>query len=361
VPYLPPRHVTPGNTAMTPSADIYLTLVRKALDLAGEELRSRRVIGEIMIHERSAFVLRYSWSDDGNRIEADIALEGRNGIVRQAVVGAGRSVGLPNDWIEDILPAAFGNGPSAQAGFPTGMYPSWERPGLRVLSGPAGLLVPMTFLASLRMGDDINYEDLEPIIRIAARAGIKSARRLRRLVAPYLERKAKDESDLARIIGRRLSQFEALLDHLGYGLALSSSPKSLADVAALAREDEDCFGLASGEFGEAFYLEKDKAAQQAMLDPVPISTGDRENDAWLGAIGEHLAQRWGLDVPAWTQDPPFMGGPRPFFWPDEAAARDIQIIETPPAFRRRLLFTYAEPLMNAKFPNNRKVRMPFWQ
>jgi hypothetical protein len=35
---------------MTPSADIYLTLVRKALDLAGEELRSRRVIGEIMIH-----------------------------------------------------------------------------------------------------------------------------------------------------------------------------------------------------------------------------------------------------------------------------------------------------------------------
>lgn len=51
----------------------------------------------------------------------------------------------------------------------------------------------------------------------------------------------------------------------------------------------------------------------------------------------------------------------PDFWPDATVARDIQVVETPPAFRRRLLFTYAEPLMNAKFPNDRKVRMPFWQ
>jgi hypothetical protein len=128
----------------------------------------------------------------------------------------------------------------------------------------------------------------------------------------------------------------------------------------LAREDGDCFGLASGEFGQAFYLEKDKAAQQAMLDPVPIPSGDPRNDAWLGAIGEHLAQRWDLEVPAVDQEVAFMGGQKPSFWPDEALARDIQIVETPPAFRRRLLFTSAEPLMNAQFPTDRKVRMPFW-
>jgi hypothetical protein len=346
---------------MTASAHIYLALVRKALDLAGEELRGHRVIGEIMIHGRSAILVRYSWSDDGNRIEADIALEGRHGIVRQAVVGAGRSVGLPNDWVEDVLPAAFGHGPSASAGFPTGMYPSWERPGLRVLSAPASLLVPMTFLASLRLRDDIGYDDLEPTIRIAAQAGVKSARRLKRLVAPYLERKAKDDGDLARTIEKRLSQFKYALDRFGCGLVLNSTPKSLADVAAMAREDCDCFGPASAAFGEAFYLEKDKEAQQAMLDPVPIPTGDPRDDAWLGAVGEHLAQRWGLEVPSWTQEAAFMGEQKPYFWPDETLARDIQIVETPPAFRRRLLFTYAEPLMNAKFPTDRKVRMPFWQ
>jgi hypothetical protein len=346
---------------MTASAHIYLTLVRKALDLAGEELRDHRVIGEIMIHGRSAILVRYSWSDDGNRIEADIALEGQHGIVRQAVAGAGRRVGLPNDWVEDVLPAAFGHGPSASAGFPTGMYPSWDRPGLRVLSAPASLLVPMTFLASLRPRDDIGYDDLEPAIRIAAQAGIRSARRLKCLVAPYLERKAKEDGDLAHTIAKRLSQFEYALDRFGCGVALNAKPKSLAEVAALAREDGDCFGLASGAFAEAFYLEKAKPAQQAMLDPVPIPTGDPRNDAWLGAVGEHLAQRWDLEVPAWTQEVAFMGGQKPSFWPDEALARDIQIVETPPAFRRRLLFTYAEPLMNTKFPTGRKVRMPFWQ
>jgi hypothetical protein len=346
---------------MSASAHIYLTLVRKALDLAGEELRGHRVIGEIMIHGRSAILVRYSWADDGTHIEADISLEGRHGIVRQAVVGAGRSIGLPNDWVEDVLPAVFCHGPSAPAGFPTGMYPSWERPGLRVLSAPASLLVPMTFLASLRVGDDVGYDDLEPAIRIAAQAGIRSARRLKGLVAPYLERKAKEDGDLARILEKRLSQFEYALDRFGCRVVLNLKPKSLAEVAALAREHSDCFGLASGAFGQAFYLEKDKAAQQAMLDPAPIPTGDPGDDAWLGAVGEHLAQRWDLEVPPWTQEVAFMGGQKPSFWPDEALARDIQIVETPPAFRRRLLFTSAEPLMNAQFPTDRKVRMPFWQ
>jgi hypothetical protein len=345
---------------MTASTHIYPALVRKALGLAGEELRAHRVIGEMMIHGRSAILVRYSWSDDGTRIESDISLEGRHGIVRQAVVGAGRSIGLPNDWVEDVLPAVFGHGPSAPAGFPTGMYPSWERPGLRVLSAPARLLVPMTFLASLRPKDDIGYDELESAIRIAAQAGIKSARRLKGLVAPYLERK-ETEGDLAGILERRLFQFEYALDRFGCGVVLNAKPKSLAEVAALARPDGDCFGLASGAFGQAFYLEKDKAAQQAMLDPVPIPTGDLRDDAWLGAIGEHLAQRWDLEVPSWTQEVAFMGGQKPSFWPDEALARDIQIVETPPAFRRRLLFTSAEPLMNAHFPTDRKVRMPFWQ
>jgi hypothetical protein len=359
--YLPAGQVTTGISAMTASAHIYPTLVRKALDLAGEELRGHGVIGEIMIHGRSAILVRYSWSDDGTRIKADISLEGRTGIVRQALVGAGRSMGLPNDWVEDILPAVFSHGPSAPAGFPTGMYPSWDRPGLRVLSAPASLLVPMTFLASLRPRDDIGYDDLEPAIRIAAQAGIGSARRLKGLVAPYLKRKEKEDGEIARILERRLSQLEYALDRFGSGVVLNAKARSLADVAALERADGERFVRASGAFGQAFYLEKDKAAQQAMLDPVPVPTGDPKHNAWLGAIGEHLAQRWDLEVPPWTQEVAFMGGQKPSFWPDEALARDIQIVETPPAFRRRLLFTCAEPLMNAQFPTDRKVGMPFWQ
>jgi hypothetical protein len=98
-----------------------------------------------------------------------------------------------------------------------------------------------------------------------------------------------------------------------------------------------------------------------MLDPAPVPTGNATGDAWIGATGEHLAQRWGLEVPSWTQDPAFMGETTPSFYPFDPRAREIQLIETPPAFRRRLLFSQAEPLMDVKFPNARKVRMPFWE
>ena len=65
---------------MTASAHIHPTLIRKALDLAGEELRDHRILGEIIIHGRSAILVRYSWPDDGNRIEANICLEGSQGM-----------------------------------------------------------------------------------------------------------------------------------------------------------------------------------------------------------------------------------------------------------------------------------------
>jgi hypothetical protein len=74
-----------------------------------------------MIHGRNAIPVRYSWSDDSSRIKADICLESRHGIVRQAVVGAGRSIGLPNGWVEDVLPAGFGHRPSSPAEF----LPCW--------------------------------------------------------------------------------------------------------------------------------------------------------------------------------------------------------------------------------------------
>jgi hypothetical protein len=334
--------------------------VRRALELAGEDIRERKILGEIMVHGSWACLLRYSWTDDGSRIEANISFDGKSGVIRQATAWAGRRVGLPDGWVDDILPFLFGEGPSSPGGFPTGMYPTWERPGLRVLAAPPRLLIPMVFLATLRPMSDIGIDDLEPAVRIAAGIGIRTGGHLKALVDPYLKRKEKDDGDMAREIGRRLSFFEAALDRFGYRPAFKARPKSIAEVADLARKDQDDFGPASGEFGASFYIEEDAAARQAMLNPAPVPTGYAEHDAVIGAMGEHLALRWGLKVPAWTREAAFMGGARPYFWPDSPEARDIQIVETPPSFRRRLLFSYAEPLMNAKFPHASKVKMPFW-
>jgi hypothetical protein len=130
-----------------------------------------------------------------------------------------------------------------------------------------------------------------------------------------------------------------------------SRPQTLAEVAHLSREQIADFAMAINEFMDEFYLDHpDKAAQQLRIDPVPEIVGDARIDAWIGAAGEHLAQRWGLRVPAWTQRPEHFALEKPVFMPDSRALRGVLIVESPPAFRSRLLFTRAEPLDRARFP-----------
>jgi len=69
--------------------------------------------------------------------------------------------------------------------------------------------------------------------------------------------------------------------------------------------------------------------------------------ASLGAIGEHRARRWNLSIPLWTDDPSrFLR--RPYFTTTLEGLKALLIAESPIAFRRRLIFTEAEPLRCAR-------------
>ena len=319
------------------------------------------MLGEIMVCLGRVFLLRYGWTDDGTRIEVDISFDGKNGRIHQACERAGQAVGLLDGWLERLLPRLCRDGVTQPAEFPTGMYPSWEKPGLRVLAASPQLLIPMVFLATLRPMPDTTIEDLEPAFQIAAAVGIRTGKQLGKLVRPFVARKQNNEDELDRTFEAKLTLFDAGLDRFGLSPPLDYKPRSLAHVAELIRGNPDWFNCAMYQFEQAFYLERDRDIQQAMLDLAPTPLDVAKNDAWIGAVGEHLAQRWRLKVPAWTQEPAFMGDSIPDFWSTEPTARDIEIVETPPAFRRRLLFTSAEPLISAKFPNHMKVRMPYWQ
>lgn len=130
-------------------------------------------------------------------------------------------------------------------------------------------------------------------------------------------------------------------------------PQTLADVAQIARVNANEFSQALDEFVDEFYLDHpDKGAQQPRLGPVPQPVNDPLIDAWIGAVGEHLAQRWQLKVPKWTQRDIHFALHEPVFLPSDPAVREIVIVESPPAFRSRLIFTRAEPLARARFPGN---------
>jgi hypothetical protein len=89
--------------------------------------------------------------------------------------------------------------------------------------------------------------------------------------------------------------------------------------------------------------------RQETIAEEPPFTGDPREDAYVGGVGEHLALRWGLRVPAWVFDPRrFLREPWCVGDVGPAFAAYL-LMESPTAFRRRLIFTEADPLRRARF------------
>ena len=138
-------------------------------------------------------------------------------------------------------------------------------------------------------------------------------------------------------------------------------PQSLAEVSSISQRDQGSFATACDEFCDAFYLMfPENVSMQRALDPVPELIGDAHMDAWIGAIGEHLAMRWKLITPPWTRRQGHFALTVPEFMPPSLVLRKLLIAESPPAFRSRLIFTTAEPLLRARFPKGvERVLMPW--
>lgn len=103
-------------------------------------------------------------------------------------------------------------------------------------------------------------------------------------------------------------------------------------------------------FLDGFYSDPDPKRRRARLEDDPGLTGDVKLDALVGAIGEHLCRRWGLgEPPTWTEDSARFLLQMPWFLGPERM-KGFLLAESPSSYRRRLIFTEAEPL--------RRVRMP---
>jgi hypothetical protein len=105
---------------------------------------------------------------------------------------------------------------------------------------------------------------------------------------------------------------------------------------------------AVSEFLDEFYT-SGPTERQRMIGEEPQPTGVAFQDAYIGAVGEHLARRWGLEIPAWSDNPDrFLN--EPSFPECMELAKPVFLRDSPIAFRRRLIFTEAEPLRRARFP-----------
>lgn len=124
-------------------------------------------------------------------------------------------------------------------------------------------------------------------------------------------------------------------------------PDTLAEVSSRRSEGDEAYRIALAQYLDNFYV--NPARRQAMIDPEPPATGAALQDAMLGAIAEHLARRWDLVIPAWTEAG-FRFLHRPHFATPIEALKATLLAQSPIAFRRRMIFVEHEPLRRARMP-----------
>jgi hypothetical protein len=130
---------------------------------------------------------------------------------------------------------------------------------------------------------------------------------------------------------------------------MPSHPRTLVEAVRRSGGDPDRFAVLLDEFLDVFYSEE-SALRQAMIRDEPPRLGDERLDAYVGAVAEHLAMRWHLRIPDWARDDS-RDVARPWFVGRMGKGlAPMLLAESPIAFRRRRIFTEAEPLRRARMP-----------
>ena len=121
----------------------------------------------------------------------------------------------------------------------------------------------------------------------------------------------------------------------------------LIEVARASAKDPSAYDAAMAGFLDTFYTQP--ARRQAMIEPEPELTGKAHLDAFLATVAEHLARRWTLSIPTWTFNPARTLH-EPFFATSIEALKPLLLVQSPLAFRKRMIFVEHEPLSRARMP-----------
>ena len=128
---------------------------------------------------------------------------------------------------------------------------------------------------------------------------------------------------------------------------IGTRPKTLQEVARRTAAQEDSFDRSLREFLDSFYLAPTDQREAAIADEPEELTATQ--DAYLAAVAEHLARRFDLAIPVWTDHGNrFLH--RPFFAGGLESLKATLLVESPIAFRRRLLFVSADALSRPREP-----------
>ena len=131
-------------------------------------------------------------------------------------------------------------------------------------------------------------------------------------------------------------------------------PGTLAEAVERFLDRRQELDPALHEFYDAFYLDPSPEGRYRRIATAPPLIRDPFIDTYLGAVGEHLHRRWRLpgSPPSWTEHADRFQLRQISFCPGVEAMKPFRFAESPIAFRRRMIFTEAEPLRRARMPHD---------
>ena len=125
-------------------------------------------------------------------------------------------------------------------------------------------------------------------------------------------------------------------------------PGSLAEVARRRVESGRPLWLALDAFLDAFY--EPDASREVMLAEEPSPGLSVQEGAYLAGVADYLCDIYRLPHPAWTTRAAYFLPQA--YWPETLgpAFERVCAAESPTAFRRRFIFTEAQPLRRKAGP-----------
>jgi hypothetical protein len=121
---------------------------------------------------------------------------------------------------------------------------------------------------------------------------------------------------------------------------MTTRPRTLHEVARRAADGEQGFDFGLREFLDSYYANPDLREAAIRQQPQPL---DALRDAYIAAVAEHLARTYRLEIPAWAETEG-LNLQRPFFAGGLESLKARLTVESPTAFRRRMLFVSKDAL-----------------
>lgn len=139
--------------------------IEEAFRIMGEYLLDRKAFGEIAVYGGSAILLQFDWRKLSEDVDARV-VGGDHGLVLAAVQEAARRLNLPRSWLSEAVSVYARRGEKDIDRVLVGMYPSPERPGLRVTAATPSYVLAMKLRAMQRTTiDDRDFADAVNLAR----------------------------------------------------------------------------------------------------------------------------------------------------------------------------------------------------